>query len=101
MGSLRIQGPVERVELVTTFFDTTTACVLVLWPSPSQVELLTIRSVGDRVYGARGLELLAALPWAQRLEIDDAPHPAYLAPFTARFHAALGAFLDALPPPDS
>jgi len=46
-------------------------------------------------------ELLAALPWAQRLEIDGAPHPAYLAPFTTRFHAALGAFLDALPPPDS
>ena len=41
--------------------------------------------------------LLAALPWAQRLAIAGAPHPAYLPPFTRRFHAALARFLDALP----
>ena len=41
--------------------------------------------------------LLAVLPWAQRLELAGAPHPAYLPPFTGRFHTALAVFLDTLP----
>ena len=36
----------------------THACVLILWPSPFQVERLAIRSVGDTVYGARCLIIL-------------------------------------------
>ena len=41
------------VKLPTHSLGVAHACVFVLWPSPSQVERLTIRSVGDRVYGVR------------------------------------------------